>query len=158
MAIIYASVSPNAELVRRKDLKIRQELEEKQNLIADILNIPRHDFENVADIAGEVGLTNKEPRELVLGAIYQAKKLQETLNEAQTVRDSDIIAAQACADSPKTSLPLYHNLETIEKLLTISGSLTQLLNSLMVSLFVVLWWTFNLEKCYMARKEIGFYL
>lgn len=119
------------ELLRRKDLKIRQELEEKQNLIADILNIPRQHFESVADMAGEVGLSNKEPRELVLGAIYQAKKLQEALNEAQTIRDSDVIAAQACTDpSAKLStLPLYQG--PMEKLLSISGTLTQLLNSLM---------------------------
>ncbi|RXG69549.1 hypothetical protein Avbf_00210 [Armadillidium vulgare] len=122
------------ELLRRKDLKIRQELEEKQTLIADILNIPHQDFESVADMAGEVGLSNQEPRELVLGAIYQAKKLQEALNEAQSIRDSDIIAAQACSDSiAKTSIPFCHtSLETMEKLNNITGTITQFLNSLMV--------------------------
>ena len=37
----------------------------------------------------------QEPRELVMGALYQAGALQEALNEALTVSDSDVVAVKA---------------------------------------------------------------
>ncbi|ROT79282.1 hypothetical protein C7M84_002004 [Penaeus vannamei] len=119
------------EHLRRKDLKIRQALEEKQHIIADILNIPHEHFENVADMAGEPAVGNKEPRELVLAAMYQAKCLQETLNEALNIRESDIVAARANNDSANklSSLPLYQ--APMTKLMAISTSLSQQLSSLL---------------------------
>lgn len=84
-----------AELLRRKDLKIRQALEEKQQIIANILNIPYEDFESVVDMAGEPAVGNKEPKELVLAAMFQAKCLQESLNEALNLTEGDIVAARA---------------------------------------------------------------
>ncbi|XP_042870461.1 rho guanine nucleotide exchange factor 1-like isoform X2 [Penaeus japonicus] len=119
------------EHLRRKDLKIRQALEEKQHIIADILNIPHEHFENVADMAGEPAVGNKEPRELVLAAMYQAKCLQETLNEALNIRESDIVAARANNDSANklSSLPLYQ--APMSKLMAISTSLSQQLSSLL---------------------------
>ena len=109
------------------------ELQEKQHLIEDILNIPRDHFETVADMAGEASLGNKEPRELVLAAIYQAKCLQDTINGALNVRDGDVVAARSNADSvDKTdSLPLYRT--NMNKLMNISGSLSQQLACLLVS-------------------------
>lgn len=59
------------ESLRRKDEVIRQALSEKQSLVADILNIPREDFEHVADIASEPTIVEKEPTELILAAINQ---------------------------------------------------------------------------------------
>ncbi|KAG7155201.1 putative microtubule cross-linking factor 1-like [Homarus americanus] len=119
------------EHLRRKDLKIRQALEEKQHIIADILNIPHEHFENVVDMAGEPTVGNKEPRELVLAAMFQAKCLQETLNEALNISEGDIVAARANNDSANkaTSLPLYQ--APMTKLLTISTVLTQQLSSLL---------------------------
>nr|XP_053640762.1 myotubularin-related protein DDB_G0290005-like isoform X4 [Cherax quadricarinatus] len=119
------------EHLRRKDLKIRQALEEKQHIIADILNIPHEHFENVVDMAGEPAVGNKEPRELVLAAMFQAKCLQETLNEALNISEGDIVAARANNDSANkaTSLPLYQ--APMTKLLTISTSLSQQLSSLL---------------------------
>lgn len=124
--------SYSTEHLRRKDLKIRQALEEKQHIIADILNIPHEHFENVADMAGEPAVGNKEPRELVLAAMYQAKCLQETLNEALNIRESDIVAARANNDSANklSSLPLYQ--APMTKLMAISTSLSQQLSSLLV--------------------------
>ena len=109
------------------------ELQEKQHLIEDILNIPRDHFETVADMAGEAGLGNKEPRELVLAAIYQAKCLQDTINGALNVRDGDVVAARSNADSVDRTdnLPLYRT--NMNKFMNISGSLSQQLACLLVS-------------------------
>ncbi|XP_068204097.1 uncharacterized protein [Palaemon carinicauda] len=119
------------EHLRRKDLKIRQALEEKQHIIADILNIPHEHFENVVDMAGEPTVGNKEPKELVLAALFQAKCLQETLNEALNIGEGDIIAARASNDGAnKTSnLPLYQ--APMTKLMSISTSLHHQLTSLL---------------------------
>lgn len=40
--------------------------------MADILNIPKEDFEHVADIASEPSSVEKEPAELILAAISQS--------------------------------------------------------------------------------------
>ncbi|XP_064107436.1 uncharacterized protein LOC135216228 isoform X5 [Macrobrachium nipponense] len=119
------------EHLRRKDLKIRQALEEKQHIIADILNIPHEHFENVVDMAGEPTVGNKEPKELVLAALFQAKCLQETLNEALNIGEGDIIAARASNDGANktANLPLYQ--APMTKLMSISTSLHQQLTSLL---------------------------
>jgi hypothetical protein len=41
------------EQLRRKDETIRQALTEKQQLVADILHVPKDEFENIAELAGE---------------------------------------------------------------------------------------------------------
>jgi hypothetical protein len=61
-----------SECLRRKDEVIKQALLEKQLLVADILNIPKEDFEHVADIASEPSALDKEPAELILAAINQS--------------------------------------------------------------------------------------
>lgn len=78
----------------------------------------------------------KEPRELVLAALYQANCLQETLNEALTIRESDIVAAKAGGTDSTSKLtasllPLYP--APMNKLMGIAGSLSHQLNSLLVS-------------------------
>ncbi|XP_018027834.1 pleckstrin homology domain-containing family G member 5 [Hyalella azteca] len=122
------------EHLRRKDLKIKQALKEKQHIIADILGIPREHFETLGDMASEPGSGPKEPRELVLAAIYQANCLQEALNEALTIRESDIVAAKAggaeSANKLSSSLlPLYP--APMSKLMSITGSLSLQLNALL---------------------------
>ena len=52
---------------------IKRALVEKQSLVADILNIPKEDFEHVADMASEPSGVEKEPAELILAAINQGK-------------------------------------------------------------------------------------
>lgn len=66
--IIFSEFS---ECLRRKDEIIKQALIEKQLLVADILNIPKEDFEHVADMASEPSSMEKEPAELILAAISQ---------------------------------------------------------------------------------------
>lgn len=85
-------------------------------------------------MAGEPAVGNKEPKELVLAAMFQAKLLQETLNEALNVTEGDIVAARANNDTSAnkaTSLPLYQ--APMTKLMTISTVLSQQLSSLLVS-------------------------
>jgi len=58
------------EQLRRKDEAIRQALSEKQQLVADILHVPKDEFENIAELAGEPSV-DKEATELVLAAVSQ---------------------------------------------------------------------------------------
>ena len=58
------------EQLRRKDEAIRQALTEKQQLVADILHVPKDEFENIAELAGEPSV-DKEATELVLAAVSQ---------------------------------------------------------------------------------------
>ena len=58
------------EQLRRKDEAIRLALAEKQQLVADILHVPKEEFENIAELAGEPSM-DKEATELVLAAVNQ---------------------------------------------------------------------------------------
>ncbi|XP_032676783.1 uncharacterized protein LOC116846699 isoform X4 [Odontomachus brunneus] len=81
------------ECLRRKDEIIKQALLEKQLLMADILNIPKEDFEHVADIASEPSTVEKEPAELILAAINQTDQLVGMLNSALNVSETETIFA-----------------------------------------------------------------
>ncbi|XP_006622201.1 rho guanine nucleotide exchange factor 12 isoform X2 [Apis dorsata] len=81
------------ECLRRKDEIIKQALIEKQLLVADILNIPKEDFEHVADMASEPSSIEKEPAELILAAISQANQLVGMLNSALNVSETETILA-----------------------------------------------------------------
>ena len=58
------------EQLRRKDEVIRQALTEKQQLVAVILRVPKDEFENIAELAGEPS-ADKEATELVLATVSQ---------------------------------------------------------------------------------------
>ncbi|XP_025601965.2 rho guanine nucleotide exchange factor 11 isoform X3 [Athalia rosae] len=81
------------ERLRRKDALIKQALTEKQALVADILNVPREDFEHLADMASESTGVEKEPAELLLAAVSQANQLMELLNSALTVSETETVLA-----------------------------------------------------------------
>ncbi|XP_033196749.1 rho guanine nucleotide exchange factor 2 isoform X2 [Bombus vancouverensis nearcticus] len=81
------------ECLRRKDEIIKQALIEKQLLVADILNIPKEDFEHVADMASEPSSMEKEPSELILAAISQANQLVGMLNSALNVSETETVLA-----------------------------------------------------------------
>ena len=112
-------------------------------------SICREHFETVADMASDQSSTvQKEAKELVLGAIYQTNHLQQTLNDALNIRDSDIVSAKAMsADKSNSMLPLYP--APMNKLMGIAGLLSVQLNSLLVStifshrkwFFVSAWFT-----------------
>ncbi|CAL7948274.1 unnamed protein product [Xylocopa violacea] len=81
------------ECLRRKDEIIKQALIEKQLLVADILNIPKEDYEYVADMASEPTSLEKEPAELILAAISQANQLVGMLNSALNVSETETVLA-----------------------------------------------------------------
>ena len=70
MTALYKKLIVFLEQLRRKDEAIRQALTEKQQLVADILHVPKDEFENIAELAGEPSV-DKEATELVLAAISQ---------------------------------------------------------------------------------------
>ena len=51
-------------------------LEEKQRLIAEILNVPFDDFDHISDMAAESS-ANRDAREVLLAALEQGKKQQK---------------------------------------------------------------------------------
>ncbi|XP_071577897.1 uncharacterized protein [Temnothorax nylanderi] len=61
--------------------------------MADILNIPKEDFEHVADIASEPSAMEKEPAELILAAISQTDQLMGMLNSALNISETETIFA-----------------------------------------------------------------
>ncbi|XP_018356037.1 PREDICTED: rho guanine nucleotide exchange factor 12 isoform X3 [Trachymyrmex septentrionalis] len=86
------------ECLRRKDEIIKQALREKQLLMADILNIPKEDFEHVAEIASEPSTVEKEPAELILAAITQTDQLMGMLNSSLNISETETIFA-SCGSS-----------------------------------------------------------
>lgn len=80
------------EKLRRKDELVRQALFEKQVLVADILHVPREEFEAIADLAGEQ-TGDKDATELILAAVNQASALSRIVNEALRVGEEDVVAA-----------------------------------------------------------------
>ncbi|KAJ9582237.1 hypothetical protein L9F63_003366, partial [Diploptera punctata] len=116
------------EQLRRKDEVIKVALAEKQQLIADILHVPREEFENIAELAGEPSL-DKEATELVLAAVNQENFLTSILNECLRVREEEEVLA---GSSPRVTrkidrLPAVpaHKLQGISTAL--NTQLTQLL-------------------------------
>lgn len=91
------------ECLRRKDEIIKQALVEKQLLVADILNIPKEDFEHVADMASEPSSLEKEPAELILAAISQANQLVGMLNSALNVSETETVLASRGASALTTT-------------------------------------------------------
>lgn len=51
---------------------IRQALEEKKRLVADILHVPKDDFDTIAELAAEPS-RDKEATEIVLAAVNQGQ-------------------------------------------------------------------------------------
>lgn len=81
------------EKLRRKDEIVREALFEKQVLVADILHIPREEFDAIADLAGEATTGDKDPSELILAAVQQASNLSSIVNEALRVSEEEVVSA-----------------------------------------------------------------
>ncbi|GLG94475.1 Uncharacterized protein GBIM_01689 [Gryllus bimaculatus] len=117
------------EKLRRKDTLIREALAEKQQLVADLLSVPRDDFETIADLAGEPG-AHKESSELVLAAVNQVNQLTSVVNEALKVTEEEAVSAASEAVPKRLerlpSVPA-HQLQSIASAL--NSHLTQLLKT-----------------------------
>ncbi|XP_046628149.1 rho guanine nucleotide exchange factor 11 isoform X2 [Neodiprion virginianus] len=106
------------ERLRRKDALIKEALMEKQALVADILNVPREDFEHLADMASEPSPIQKEPTELILAAVSQANQLMEMLNSSLNVTETETVLASRGAsvsavgscEAPGCPAPRPHSL------------------------------------------------
>ncbi|XP_076650814.1 rho guanine nucleotide exchange factor 2 isoform X2 [Halictus rubicundus] len=138
-------VLTSIECLRRKDDIIKQALLEKQLLVADILNIPKEDFEHVADMASEPSSLEKEPTELILAAISQANQLVGLLNSALNVSETETVLASrgtsvlstpaSCEATGCPSPRLYHHPQqpvvSVASLQPVCHSLTSQLSQLL---------------------------
>lgn len=70
-----------SEKLRRKDEAIRLALAEKQQLVADLLHVPKEEFETIAELAGEPA-ADKDAQELVLAAVNQGMFLRILVTSA----------------------------------------------------------------------------
>ncbi|XP_014249554.1 rho guanine nucleotide exchange factor 11 isoform X3 [Cimex lectularius] len=82
------------EKLKRKDELVRRTLYEKQAIVADILHVPREEFDNIVELAGEPAI-DKEPSELVLAAVSQVHELTLVINEALKVTEEETVALTA---------------------------------------------------------------
>ncbi|XP_043228876.1 rho guanine nucleotide exchange factor 11-like isoform X13 [Amphibalanus amphitrite] len=89
------------ERLRRKDEQVRQTLAEKQQLVADILQIPRDDFAHIAELAAESG-GEKDARELILNSILSVDRNMSIINETLKVTEGDIVSS-TCTPGPPES-------------------------------------------------------
>ncbi|XP_064470907.1 uncharacterized protein LOC135385494 isoform X2 [Ornithodoros turicata] len=95
------------ERLRRKDQEVLNAIREKQDIVSEILRIPKGDYENVAEISEQAG-GDKGPMELLLQITYQANNLEKLINEALNIKEEDAITAPSSInviheDSPAES-------------------------------------------------------
>lgn len=82
-----------SEQIKRKDALVKQALEDKEDLVADMLSIPREHFQHIADIMVSADtMTCREPSERVLTAMFQVDQLQKAVNRALNISEIDQIA------------------------------------------------------------------
>ncbi|CAG9864678.1 unnamed protein product [Phyllotreta striolata] len=101
------------EQIRRKDATVKQALEDKEGLVADMLSIPREHFEHIADMASmepapsaaassSSSSGGRDPSERVLASIFRVNQLQKAVNDSLNVTEAEAAAAKggrypACA-------------------------------------------------------------
>lgn len=99
-----------SEQIKRKDALVKQALEDKEDLVADMLSIPREHFQHIADIMVSADTsTCREPSERVLTAIFQVDQLQIAVNRALNISELDQITLkggkhQSCASQQPESV------------------------------------------------------
>ncbi|VEN52760.1 unnamed protein product [Callosobruchus maculatus] len=128
------------EQIRRKDALVKQALEDKESLVADLLNIPREHFQHIADMAGADTSNDADPSEKLMAAIYQVDQLQKIINQSLNVDEKDVLTSKggkhpACAsqqveDEPQTTNGTAPTVP-IGPVKTIATSLSSLLTTLM---------------------------
>ncbi|XP_030755908.1 rho guanine nucleotide exchange factor 12 isoform X2 [Sitophilus oryzae] len=102
------------EQIRRKDALVKQALAEKENLVADLLSIPREHFEHIADMAAstsDVSMSGaSDITDRLLASVFQVDLLQKAVNDAFNITEGEVVAAKggkkpACASQE----PQYAN-------------------------------------------------
>ncbi|KAL0273501.1 UNVERIFIED_CONTAM: hypothetical protein PYX00_006146 [Menopon gallinae] len=123
------------EQLRLKDEAVRRALMEKQQLMEEILHVPKGEFETIADMAAEPSM-DKEETELILAAVNQANHLVAALNDSLNVTEEEVVAfASEVQCSPrsarrKSRLPEVptHKLHKLQGIsVCLNSQLTQLL-------------------------------
>ncbi len=74
----FAKCVVRTEKLKRKDAEIRNSLEQKRALVAEILHVPSSDFETIADMAAHAHETSGYPaprdaQEIVVAAVGQGE-------------------------------------------------------------------------------------
>lgn len=119
---------------------VKQALEDKEGLVADMLSIPREHFEHIADMASmDSSLRGRDPSERVLASIFHVNQLQKAVNDSLNISELDAMAAKggkhpSCAsqqdvDEHKTAVPTIPTNLVRE----IASSLNSQLTTLLVS-------------------------
>ncbi|XP_023930146.1 rho guanine nucleotide exchange factor 11 isoform X4 [Lingula anatina] len=114
------------ESLKKKDQQIRQALQDKQRITAEILQIEPAEFENVAELACALE-GEKEAKELILGSILQTNRLTALVSDALRV-DKDTPPEQATVRVENKQL--YLSLPA-DKLNAITRSLSEALTQLL---------------------------
>ncbi|XP_074038354.1 rho guanine nucleotide exchange factor 2 isoform X3 [Leptinotarsa decemlineata] len=91
---IAESMLTPLEQIRRKDALVKQALEDKEGIVADLLSIPREHFQHIADMASMDTSTSKDISGQVLASIYQVHQLQKAVNESTNITELDAMAAK----------------------------------------------------------------
>ncbi|XP_064651024.1 uncharacterized protein LOC135502270 isoform X5 [Lineus longissimus] len=122
------------ENLRKKDEMISKSTNEKMKIIAEILNIPHEDFDNIAELAAVIE-GEKEPKELILASIIQTERLSDLVSAELKLPDKlpgddyqdNSAPTTPKADAPKTlhiTLPAQPVVKITQ---TLKDQLTQLL-------------------------------
>ncbi|KAJ8969103.1 hypothetical protein NQ317_006980 [Molorchus minor] len=90
------------EQIRRKDALVKQALEDKEGLVADMMSIPREDFQHIADMASVDTSTTRDPSERILASIFQVNQLQKAVNESLNISQLDVVTAKGDIPEPMT--------------------------------------------------------
>ncbi|XP_056631640.1 rho guanine nucleotide exchange factor 12 isoform X2 [Diorhabda sublineata] len=134
---IAESMLTPLEQIRRKDAMVKQALEDKEGLVADMLSIPREHFEHIADMASIDPSIGRDPSERVLASIFQVNQLQKAVNESLNITELDAMAVKGgkhptCASQQEGS-DEHSNIPTIPTNLVreIASSLNSQLTTLL---------------------------
>lgn len=87
------------EKLRRKDAEVSRALQEKQRLIAEILNVPVEDFENIVDIASQPS-QDKDAKEVLLAALAQGEFWNELLDLHGMTLTTTFFFSLCCSQNP----------------------------------------------------------
>lgn len=141
------------ERLRRKDQEILSALREKQDILAEILQIPKGDYENMVEISemdGEKGLM-----ELLLLAKDQGDKLMKVISDTMNIKEEDAISASSSTEVIHEDGSAYRSPTVTHKALGLPGiptdKLLNIANPLMKYLTLLLPCIKEMEQ---ARQQL----
>ncbi|XP_060520310.1 rho guanine nucleotide exchange factor 11 isoform X2 [Cylas formicarius] len=117
------------EQIRQKDEIVRRALADKEDLVADLLFIPREHFQHIADLAstdapGSTGGGDITDR--LLASIFQVDILQKAVNDALNVTEAEVMARRS--DKAESAVPTIPASFVRDVASSLSSQLTNLLS------------------------------